>query len=812
MKIRRLLKFAAVALGGILVLTLVAGGGGALWLRSRLVASLPVQAGEIPLEGLADAVRIERDALGVPTLRGSSRLDLHRAVGFVHAQERFFQMDLLRRRAAGELAELVGPGAVPLDRAVRVHRFRSRADAGLAAAAPATRAMLEAYAEGVNAGLAALGDVPPEYVALRSTPRPWLPEDCLLIVSVMYLDLQGSSWRRESARGVLFDVLPTELAEFLTPAGTEWDAPLTGGPFTTPPIPGPEIFDLRQRAVGSDDRVSSLPPEPFAALTGSNNWAVAGTHTADGRALLANDMHLPLRVPNIWFRLRLVLSDEPVPEKGRSLVGVTLPGMPLIVTGSNGYVAWGFTNSNGDWADLVVLEPDGTDATAYRTPEGPRRFDRHEERIAVKDGDDVVVEVLETIWGPVFDEDHRGRRRALRWVAHEPAGTNSVLGQLEQARNVDEAVAIAARSGIPAQNFVVADRDGRIGWTIAGSIPKRTPGEATRPISWQDAGGPWDEWLEPQAYPRIVDPPAGRIWTANNRVVDRPELDAIGDGGFDLGARARQIRDDLLALEAATEGDLLAVQLDDRSVFLDRWRRLLLEVLDDEALADHPRRRELRVLAEDDWTGRASIDSAGFRMVRGFRTFLADQVFGAITAPCSEADERFRYGWTTFQAEGPLWSLVSKRPAHLLDPRFDDWDDQLLAAVDATIDYFVAEHGPSLGEHTWGRRNTTRIQHPLSQVVPQLSRWLDMPPEQLPGDSDMPRVQSPNTGASERMVVSPGLEARGLFHMPTGQSGHFLSPYYRRGHEAWARGEATPLLPGPTEHTLTLVPSREGTR
>jgi penicillin amidase len=621
MRIRKLLKVVVIALVVVVGLTLLATGGGYLWLRGRLEASLPVVDGEIPLAGLTDRVTIERDEQGVPTIRGSTRLDMHRAVGFIPGQERFFQMDLMRRRAAGELSELVGSGAVPLDRDVRVHRFRARAEASLEKAGSPTRTMLDAYTDGVNAGLATLGEVPPEYIALRMPPREWAPEDSLLVVMAMYLDLQGSLWRRESNRGVLYEVLPLELAEFLTPPGTEWDAPLEGGPILTTGVPGPEIYDLRKQVSPPGVAHSIRHPSPSKVVAGSNNWAVAGTHTADGRALLANDMHLPLGLPNTWFRVLLVLGGEELAGDEDRLVGVTLPGMPAIVMGSSGQVAWGFTNSQGDWADLIVLENDPADPGRYLTSDGSRPYVRHQEPIRVNGAEDVVIEVLETVWGPVIDEDFRGRRRALRWVAQEPAGTNSVIVELERARNIDEAVEIAARSGLPAQNFVVADRDGRIAWTVAGRIPRRLPADATRPIPWSAAGGPWDEWLEPATYPRIVDPPSGRVWTANNRVVGQAKLDLVGDGGFALGARAGQIRDGLFELNAATQEDLLGIQLDDRALFLERWRRLLLDVLDEEAVADDPRRGELRELVESTWTGRASVDSAGYRMVRGFRVF-----------------------------------------------------------------------------------------------------------------------------------------------------------------------------------------------
>ncbi len=243
------------------------------------------------------------------------------------------------------------------------------------------------------------------------------------------------------------------------------------------------------------------------------------------------------------------------------------------------------------------------------------------------------------------------------------------LFELEQARTVQEALAVAAGTGLPAQNFVVADREGRIGWTLIGPIPRRHGGDATRPVPWHRAGGPWDDWLEPADYPSIVDPPSGRLWTANNRVVGPPLLDALGDGGFDLGARARQIRDDLLELERATPADLLAVQLDDRALFLERWRELLLDVLDHDAVAADTRRAELRSWVAEGWSGRAAVGSVGYRLVRAFRLFLAEQVFDAITAPCRETDERFSYQRATNQWEQPLWELVTERPPHLLDPR-----------------------------------------------------------------------------------------------------------------------------------------------
>jgi len=645
----------------------------------------------------------------------------------------------------------------------------------------------------------ALGAAPPEYLLLRADPAPWLPEDTTLVVLAMYIELQGDRGRRESDVGLMWDLLPHELYAFLNPRGTEWDAPLVGDPFATPPVPPEEIFDLRRSpAVGAARKPAQEAPAP---VSGSNGWAVAGSRTADGGALLACDMHLPLSLPNIWYRASLIWTDENGEE--HRVTGVTLPGAPPVIVGSNGKVAWGFTNSQADTSDLIVLEPEPGDESLYRTPDGPRPIERLEERIPVKGAADDVLVVEWTIWGPVIDRDHRGRRRVLRWIAHDPQATDTGMMRMELARNLDEAWDIAAGVRIPTQNCMLADREGRIAWTLIGPLPRRVGFDGRRPRSWS-GGAAWDGYVTAEDQPRVVDPPTGLVWSANNRMVDGNMLERIGDGGPALGARAAQIRDALTALERATARDMLAIQLDDRALFLERWRDVLLDTLTPQALEGDARRRELRELVEDSWSGRASVDSVGFRMVRTFRLYLAEQVFDSITAVCRAADERFRFGRSR-QSEGPLWRLVTERPPHLLDPRFESWDQQLLAAVDAVLDRFAREEG-SLELRSWGERNSVAIRHPISLGVSFLSRWLDVPREQLPGAGNMPRVQGPGFGASMRMTVSPGREEAGLFHMPGGQSGHPLSRYYRKGHEAWARGEPTPFLPGPTVHRLTLLP------
>ncbi len=805
-------------LGGTVVVVLLAASGGGVYLRSRLQASLPQLDGERVIRGLGAPVRVERDALGVPLVRGGSRLDVARATGFLHAQERFFQMDLLRRSAAGELAALFGRVALEMDREARPLQLRRVARRALKGLPADERDLTAAYAEGVNAGLAALGAAPFEYLVLRAEPGPWREEDSLLGTLAMYRNLQGHQPDQESLLGLMRETLPRPLADFLAPVGTEWDAPIDGGPVPMPAVPGPDVVDLRKTRPeaptvkteptrDSYDLSSLVVPIRVGAsddelARGSNNWAVAGRLTTHGGALLANDMHLGISVPNTWYRVSLAF---PGADGEKRITGVSLPGAPLVVAGSNGHVAWGFTNSEGDWADLVVLEPDPASPDRYLTPEGPRALEHRVETIEVAGGKPETLVVESTIWGPVIDRDAAGRRRALAWVALRDGGLNASLYRMESARDLDEAQALAAEVGIPNQNFVVADQAGRIGWTVIGRIPRRVGHDGSVPTSWADGKNGWDGWLAPAEYPRVVDPPTGRIWTANARVVGGDDLAKVGVGGYDLGARQGQIRDDLLGTAKASEDDMLRIQLDDRALFLEHWQKLLLRTLGPEAVAKDPRRAEARRLVEG-WGGRASIDSVGYRIVRAFREQVRDRALDPLVAPVRARDpKRVHRGMApNARWEGPVWALVTGRPAHLLDPRYPSWDALLLDALDQVIAE-LARIGP-LAERTWGERNTTLIRHPLSRAVPRLGAWLDMPRQPLPGDRNMPRVQTPMAGASERFAVSPGREELGYFHMPCGQSGHPLSPHYADGHEAWAKGEKTPFLPGPAVKVLTLVP------
>jgi penicillin amidase len=363
---------------------------------------------------------------------------------------------------------------------------------------------------------------------------------------------------------------------------------------------------------------------------------------------------------------------------------------------------------------------------------------------------------------------------------------------------------VAAGSGIPPQNVLCADAAGRIGWTIAGRLPRRVGYDGRLPVSFADGTRRWEGLRPPGETPRLVDPASGRLFTANARVADGEALARIGDGGYALGARAAQIRERLQAREAFSERDLLAIQLDDRALFLQRWQTLLLRQLTLEAMQADPRLAEVRTAVKG-WGARAATGSVGYRLVRAWRR----AVMARALAPLLEGPRRLEPRLAVEQlhrAEGLLWRLVVERPAHLLPPGEESWDRLLLAAVEDVLAALPEGGRRDLATRTWGEQNTAAIRHPLSRAVPGLSRLLDMPAEPLPGDTDMPRVQAPDFGASERLVVSPGREAEGILELPGGQSGHPRSPYYRAGHEAWVRGAPVSLLPGPARHTLVLSP------
>jgi penicillin amidase len=375
--------------------------------------------------------------------------------------------------------------------------------------------------------------------------------------------------------------------------------------------------------------------------------------------------------------------------------------------------------------------------------------------------------------------------------------------KLETARTAEEALGIAKISGIPSLNFFVADTSGKIGWTIMGPIPRRIGFDGRLPVSWSDGSCRWDGWYAPDEYPGFCGAGIDFIWNANNRMVGGTQLAKLGDGGYDRGARARQIRDDLLRLQSATPRDMLDIQLDDRAVFLERWHSQLLSALSSPGALSNRERLEFRRRLGD-WSGRAEVGSIAYRLVREYREEVARRVFEPISEAARNIYPDFSYDFLKF--EDPLWRMVNSQPVNLLSRKYENWNALFLSAVDAVIGKIKAQRD-GYSHYTVGDKNATRIQHPMGAAIPLLGPWLNMPKDRLPGDRfDMPRIQAPTFGSSLRMAVSPGEEKEGYLIMPGGESGNPLSSHYRDCHEAWVTNSRTPFLPGVAAHKIFLRP------
>lgn len=778
-------------LGVIFLVVLSVLVGAAVFLR----ASLPQLEGNVRVPGLSAAMSVDRDAAGVPTIKAHDQLDLSYGVGYLHAQDRFFQMDYLRRTGAGELSELFGSAGLELDREHRLYRFRDQAGTLFAHLPPEDQARLQRYAKGVNDGLAALSARPFEYALFGQQPAPWRPEDSLLVIWAMYFQLQGTLPARQIARQWLRQQTTPEQLAWLLPSSSQFDAPLDAAGVVAAAVPQPAVAPVWFGAAGKV--VSKSASLDYRSSVGSSNWAIAGLRSAHGAAIVGSDMHLMLGLPNTWYR---AVFDYPAKTgKARRIAGVTLPGLPFMVAGSNGQVAWGFTVAYADCFNLVALERESAASRRFKVDGAWQVAASTVETIKVRGAPPVALTVLKTSLGPVREID--GRYYAMHWVAQSAGGVNLGIGNIAEASDIGGALAAASRSGMPAQNIVVGDRAGHIGWTIAGALPDRRAALAGPP----DGAAGWGSLLPAADYPRAVDPPGGQLWTANNRQLAGDAYRLIGDGGADIGARAGQIRDDLTALGKTDERAAYQLMLDDRALYMQRWRDQALRVLDGGALAGRPERAEFRRLLLESWSGHASLDSVGYTLARGFLYQLYDVIFNGTNARLKQID-----GGGDYELANPRWPalvarLLEDQPGAWLPAGAHSWSAVQLMAIDRTI-ASLKDQGIALNQAKWGERNTLKIAHPFAASLPLLGRWLAVAPEAVPGDSHMPRVAGPDFGQSQRMVVSPGAEENGIFNMPGGQSAHPLSRFFLAGHASWVRGDMTPFLPGPARYRLAFSP------
>ncbi len=764
----------------VLAVALLAGLGGFLWLRTR---GLPQRSGDAALAGLTADVTVRFDRWGVPAVDAASARDLMAALGWLHANDRLFQMELGRRAAAGRLSELFGSRTLEFDERVRRLRLRRTAEQLVAGISPESRALLESYAAGVNAWLAARGrDLPPEFRLLRHRPEPWVPADSLGLIFMMARQLSA-----------VFEPNEEEAFALLRAFGPARARELVG-------VPGATIFaELEALA-----REIPSPSQPLAGHAeaeglGSNNWAVAPARSANGSALVANDPHLGLGLPGVWFQATLRAPDY-------EAAGMTIPGVPGVVLGRTANLAWAMTNLYVDDVDLFFERLDASGANVQRGA-GWEPIRVETEIVRLDDGEEVEIEVRSTDRGPLLEADPaRGLpARSLAWTGYAPADQLAAFLALARARSVDEVPAAIAPYVFPAQNLVVGDRGGRLLWVPIGRAPQRFGWDGRFPApGWRTDVG-WNSPRPSAENPSLLDPAAGLLATANSFLpVEQP---AWFEGEFDTPFRARRIAEALAERHDWTPEALAALQGDTRSL----WAAWLVPHLAGPWNGDAA--KAWQALAGWDFTMRPQGPAALFALVE---RHLQRAVF---------EDEARQAGLPRF---GTRWRLLRLFEGALSTEWFDDVSTPAPEAPAAAIENALAaawrdgsaRWGEDVGRWNYAGMHRLRLDHPLA-TVPWLGRWFARGPFELPGSATTvlafggPWVGEELDvayGPSMRLVADLADPDRGLAILPGGQSGHPADPHYADQLPLYLRLEMRPLrwseraIAGSTVSTLRLGP------
>lgn len=788
----KIIRWASIGLASIVIAIVVI-----FVVLARL--SLPAEDGVRAAPGLASRARIDFDALGIPHIRAESRTDALVALGYVTGRDRLFQMDMFRRKTAGRLAEIFGVNVAKVDRWSRVMGFDRLSRRIFAQLPEEQRAALIAYSAGVNQALREATILPMEFVFLSYRPEPWRPEDCVLVLLGLAAGHSYGGFQEHMAT-VMQRALPPKVFAFLTPESDCYNeslAPRDPARCAADTVPVEDIEKLLGEA--AESRVTGLvgsPETPF----GSNAWVVGRDKTRDGRAIVANDMHVALTAPNIWYRVEL-------DYRSAKLTGLTAPGLPMVVTGSNGDVAWGFTSVEGDFSDFVRIEKDPGDPAKYRTAQGSLPFTTRTDTIAIRGEPSETLQIRETIWGPVLPDPLLGDDVAVRWTILDPSATNFDIMNMDRVTTVRSALPLLRNAGGPPLNVLLADRAGGIAWTLMGKLPKRYGHTGLHSESWADGKTGWLGYYSPDELPSRLDPPSGFLVNTNQRMLGAAEFAPTIGHDFSGGFRAWRVTQRLRELSGVTEEDMLALQLDTNSEFYRYYQTLALRALDAPEGKDVDTDDRLRRYLEA-WDGRAEANSLGLPLIVEFRQALVDAVLSPIVARCRKLDSTFVYQWAG--VDGPVQRIVESGRSELLPDRktYHEWTGFLRSLLLKSARRLAETHGKnSVSELSWGDVNRVRIAHPLGGGAPLIGGLLDMPASPLAGCKQCVRYAYRNSAASARMVVSPGHEADGIMQMPSGQSGQPVSAHYSDQEADWVAGRSRPFLTGEKRHSIVLEPS-----
>jgi penicillin amidase len=754
-----LFKWIKRGLLALLVLVIAVAVGGYFWLRT----SLPQVDGAVTVAGLSAPVEIARDDRGVPTINAKSLNDAYFAIGFAHAQDRLFQMELMRRVGAGRLAESIGDAGISTDKLMRTLGLYRLAEAQVAAASAPLKAALDAYAAGVNAFLEQRsGALPLEFQLLRITPEPWKPADSLVWGRVMALQL-SANWREERLNLTLKKTLPPDLFQLLLPEAKS---------------------------------LAGLPTPWFGRLNiASNNWVVGPQNSASGAPLLANDPHLSLGAPSIWYLVHIVTPD-------RQWAGVTSPGMPLVVIGTSDRVAWGLTTTAGDTEDLFEERPIAGNPALYQTPEGSAPFGVRKETIKVKGGDDVAIDIRSTRHGPVVSDLNEDRKTgdpvfalSATLLLPDDRTAEGLLG-MNMARSAEEFRTALADFHAPQQNVVFADREGHIGFVAAGRVPvrKKVYANGLLPAPGWAGDYDWTGTLPFDALPQSRDPQAGWIATANNKVVTEDYPHFIAGRWFDDG-RYRRIAELLQAKPKFGVEEMEKIQLDTLSVPLrDLVQSWLPLVKDGDPIITGMLQR---------WEGQTALDRAEPSIATLWVSLTANKLLR------QKLGASYDDWW--------FWNdAVLKEMLH--DPKWcapESCGALLGATLKEATDRLREHFKTDAADWKWGALHRMHFRNPVIGNVPLLGDWLD---PKLATNGDMYTVNravpvedtdtlemSDVHGPTMRIVVDLADPMKAVATLAGGQSGNPMSEHYSDWLLDWRDGQYRTIVQ-PSVHKLTLNP------
>jgi penicillin amidase len=728
-------------------------------------------------------------------------------------------MDVMRRYASGELSEILGQQTVKMDREQRILGLKAAAQKSLAMTAARDREYFEAYARGVNAYIASRGErLPIEFRILGYEPKPWTPEDSVVIANQMVKDLNYRYIFDTLGRERILAKLGAEMTDDLYVNRSWHDRPPTVmREDLSTPNKAPADSDDEEDDEGPDNSVtqgkipahrSAYAELEEAAVNGSNDWVISGAHTVTGKPLLCDDMHLSHQMPNLWYEAHLHSGTLDV-------AGVTLPGMPYVVVGHNQRIAWGFTNVGPAVTDLYIENFNAQGA--YQTASGWQQPQHRAEVIHVRGKPDIKLDVRITRHGPIISDLIPGETRqlALRWTLYD--GLRIPFFDVNVAQNWDEFRHAFSLLDAPGQNVVYADVDGNIGYQTTGKVPIRAAGDGSLPVSGADDAHEWIAYIPFDELPNVYNPPSGVIATANGRITPDNYPHPVSME-WEAPWRTARIYHVLESGRKFSGADMLALQTDIHSE-ADAFMAERLVYAVDHASKPSARAQQAADLMRG-WDGRMEASSAAPTItsvaVRELRRLLLEPELGSAPADAKEgAEEDGALSWKTYTwQQRSVWleNILLHRPKRWLPEKYASYDELLTAAVEASVN--DPEAPKDLTQWRWGKANAVEIQHPILGKIPLLSYWAGPGVHEQSGSRYTVKAVTRNHGPSERFTANLADLDQSTLNIVTGQGGNFLSPYYMDQWNAWYEGTTFTLpfsakaVEAAKAHQLILEPSK----